>query len=81
MIVVVLGLVVFSLTTHEKAPGRGCIAFTYTTMIGSGETSKCGSAARALCATPRSRASIDGDFQTALYAACRRAGIPAPAAR
>jgi len=80
MIVIVLGLVVFSLTTHQKQSGHGCIDFNYTTMIGGSEMSRCGGAARTLCATPRSRASIDGDFQTALYAACRKAGIPTPAA-
>jgi hypothetical protein len=79
-IVIVLGLVVFSLTTHQKQFGKGCVAFNYTTMIGGSEMSSCGSAAKTLCATPRSRASIDGDFQTALYAACRKAGIPTPAA-
>ena len=79
-ILVVLGLAVFSLTTHQKQSGNGCIDFNYTTMIGGAEMSKCGSAARTLCATPRSRASVDGDFQTALYAACRKAGIPTPAA-
>jgi hypothetical protein len=78
---IVIGLVVYSLTTHQKQVGKGCVAFNYTTVIGGSEKSECGSAARALCASPRSRASIDGDFQTALYAACRKAGIPAPAAR
>jgi hypothetical protein len=80
-IVIVLGLVVFSLTTHQKQFGKGCVAFNYTTVIGGSVKSTCGSAAKILCATPRSRASIDGDFQTALYAACRKAGIPTPAAR
>jgi hypothetical protein len=77
---IVLGLVVFSLTTHQKQSGHGCVDFNYTTMIGGAEMYKCGSAAKTLCATPRSRASIDSDFQTALYPACRKAGIPTPAA-
>lgn len=80
IVVIVLGLVVFSLTTHQKQSGHGCIDFNYTTPLGGSEKSACGSAARTLCATRRTRVSIDGDFQTALYAACRKAGIPTPAA-
>ncbi|HUY58781.1 MAG TPA: hypothetical protein VMV16_03650 [Solirubrobacteraceae bacterium] len=80
-IVILLGLVVFSLTTHQKQSGNGCVDFNYTTMIGGAEMYKCGGAAKTLCATPRgSRASIDSDFETALYPACRKAGIPTPAA-
>ena len=76
VILVVLGLVVFSLTTHQKKSGNGCVDFTYTTMIGGAEMYKCGAAARQVCATPPSKKSVDGDFQTELYAACRKAGIP-----
>ena len=72
---VVLGLVVFSLTTPQKNTGNGCIDFNYTTMIGGAEMYKCGAAARRLCATPPSRTSIDADFQTELYAACRKARL------
>jgi hypothetical protein len=70
-----VGLVVFSLTNHQRKTGHGCIDFNYSTMIGGAETYKCGAQARALCATPPSGTSIDGDFQPELYAACRKAGI------
>lgn len=70
-----LGLVVFSLTTHQAATAKGCIDFNYTTMIGGAEMHACGAQARALCATPAGRESIDTDFQTELYAACRKAGL------
>jgi hypothetical protein len=75
----VLALVVYSLTTHQRKSANGCIDFNYTTMIGGAEMSKCGAAARRLCSTPPTAKSIDGDFQTELYAACRKAGIPTAA--
>ncbi len=71
-----LGLVVFSLTNHQRSTGHGCIDFNYTTMIGGAETYRCGAAARTLCATPPRGKSVDTDFQIALYAACRKARLP-----
>jgi hypothetical protein len=71
-----LGLVLYSLTNHQRQTANGCIDFNYTTMIGGAEMYKCGSAARTVCATPAGGASIDTDFQTSLYAACRKAGLP-----
>lgn len=73
---VLVGLVVFSLTNHQRKTGNGCIDFNYSTMIGGAELYKCGSQARTVCATPPSRKGIDGDYQTELYAACRKAGLP-----
>jgi hypothetical protein len=73
---VLVALVVFSLTNHQRHSGHGCIDFSYSTMIGGSEVYKCGAPARALCATPPSGRSIDTDFQTQLFAACRKAGIP-----
>ena len=73
---VLIGLVVFSLTSQKAATGRGCVDFNYTTMIGGAETHECGAQARALCATPSSGKSVDTDFQTELRAACRKAGLP-----
>ena len=77
---VLAGLVVFSLTSHQRRSGNGCIDFNYTTMIGGAETYACGSRARTLCASPRGGRSaipksVDTDFTTALYAACRKAGL------
>jgi hypothetical protein len=73
---VLVGLVVFSLTNHQRKTGNGCIDFNYSTMIGGAETHSCGSQARTLCATPPSKKGIDGDYQTELYAACRKASLP-----
>ncbi len=73
---VLVGLVVFSLTNHQRKTGNGCIDFNYSTMIGGAELYRCGSQARTVCATPPSKKGIDGDYQTELYAACRKAGIP-----
>ena len=73
---VLLALVVYSLTDHQRQTANGCIDFNYTTMIGGAETYKCGSAARSMCASPAGGESIDTDFQTELYAACRKAGLP-----
>ena len=73
---VLVGLVVFSLTNHQRKTGHGCIDFNYSTMIGGAEMYKCGAQARTLCATPRTSKSIDGDFQAELYAACRQGRIP-----
>ena len=75
VVLVLVGLVAFSLTTHQRGSGGGCIDFNYTTMMGGSGVHECGGAARTLCATSPSGRSIDTDFQTELYAACRRAGI------
>lgn len=73
---VLIGLVAYSLTSHQARTGNGCIDFNYSTMIGGAEMYKCGAPARVVCATPRGQSGIDGDFQPELYAACRKAGIP-----
>lgn len=84
LVLVLVGLVVFSLTNHQRHSGNGCIDFNYTTMIGGAEMYKCGAQARTLCATSaggkdakgaKSGKSVDTDFTAALRAACRRAGI------
>lgn len=73
--VALLGVAAYSLTTHQARTGSGCVDFNYTTMIGGAEMHRCGAQARTLCATPPGVSSIDTDFQAALYAACRRAGL------
>ena len=79
LVLVLLALVAYSLTTHQTRNGYGCIDFNYTTMIGGAEMHRCGAQARALCATPAAAGgSIDTDFQAALHAACRRAGFRRP---
>jgi hypothetical protein len=72
---VLIGVTAYSLTTHQRTTGHGCVDFNYATMIGGAETYKCGAQARTLCATPPSGENLDTDFQTELYAACRKAGI------
>jgi hypothetical protein len=72
---VLVGLLVYSLTTHQASSGNGCVDFNYTTMIGGAEMHKCGAQARTVCATQPTGESIDTDFQTELYVACRKAGI------
>jgi len=76
LVLVLVGLGVFSLTSRQSGAARGCVQFNYTTMIGGSEMHRCGQAARELCASPPSAHSIDGDFQTELYRACRRARLP-----
>lgn len=71
-----VGLVVFSLTSHQRQTGKGCVDFDYTTMIGGAEMYKCGAQARALCAAPASGRSVDSDFSAQLRAACRKARLP-----
>jgi hypothetical protein len=75
--IVLLGLVAFSLTNHQRTTGHGCIDFNYSTMIGGAETYACGTHARELCATPYSKGGIDGDYLPQLFAACRKAGLRA----
>lgn len=75
LVLVLVGLGIFSLTSGQGQPAPGCIAFNYTTMIGGSRMSACGAHARSLCASPPTAGSIDGDFQTELYNACRRAHL------
>jgi hypothetical protein len=72
---VLVGLMIYSLSSHGRQSRNGCIDVNFMTMIGGAETYKCGAQARTLCSTPRGGNSIDTDFQTELYAACRKAGI------
>ena len=74
--VALIAVTVFSLTNHQRTTGHGCIDFNYSTMIGGAEEYQCGAQARAMCASPPSKASIDGDFQAELYIACRKGGFP-----
>ena len=74
--VVLLGLVLYSLSNHQRKTGNGCIDFSYSTMIGGAEMYKCGATARTLCLTQPGGASVDGDFEKELYIACRQAGFP-----
>ncbi|MDA8068313.1 MAG: hypothetical protein M0T77_06840 [Actinomycetota bacterium] len=73
--VALAAVVIFSLSSHPRRVGRGCISFTYTTMIGGGQMYKCGELARKLCASPSSTGGIDANFVAQLDAACRRAHL------
>lgn len=73
--VVLLGLVLYSLTNHQRRTGNGCIDFSYSTMIGGAEMYRCGVRAREVCTSPPQGKSIDTDFENQLYAACRKAGL------
>jgi predicted carbohydrate-binding protein with CBM5 and CBM33 domain len=74
--IAVIGVTIYSLTNHQRKTTHGCVDFDYTTMIGGAEMYKCGTEAKALCLTPRSRESLDANFQASLVAACRKAGLP-----
>lgn len=74
--VIVVALVVFSLTTHQKKSGHGCIDFNYMTMIGGAEMYRCGQPAKSMCLQPPLRANKDFGFQKDLVAACDKAGLP-----
>lgn len=73
--VVVIGLAIVSLTSHQGRNGGGCISFTYSTMIGGAGLSECGAHAKSDCLSPPSPGGVDGDFQHELYIACRKAGL------
>jgi hypothetical protein len=74
--VILAGLVIYSLTDHQRQSAHGCIDFTYSTMIGGAERYECGAQARTDCLSRPSNGGIDGDFQPELYIACRKAGLP-----
>jgi len=73
--VIVAGLAIYSLTSHQGRNGGGCIDFTYSTMIGGADLQACGAKATSTCRTPPQAGGIDGDFQKELYIACRKAGL------
>ncbi len=75
--VILAGLAIYSLTSHQDRNGDGCIYFTYSTMIGGANLHACGAQAKSTCSTPPSAGGIDGDFQAELYIACRKAGLRA----
>jgi hypothetical protein len=81
--VLLVGIAVYSLTSHASKSGKGCLNFTYTMAMGAEIVHECGTPARKLCATPldvtRAQGNIAGlenDLTAKLPANCREAGLP-----
>ncbi len=73
---ILAGLVIYSLTSHQRRTTHSCVDFDYSTMIGGAERYECGAQAKADCLSKPNHGGIDGDYQRELYIACRKAGLP-----
>jgi hypothetical protein len=71
----IVAVVAFSLTTHQKTSGHGCIDFNYLTMIGGAEMYQCGDRARIMCASAEPKNDPDPGFYKDMDVACREAGL------
>jgi hypothetical protein len=73
-------IVAISFTSHRRTSQHGCIDVSAATVIGGSELYRCGAAARGLCTGASGRGEQNIAFARALADACRKAGLPVPAA-
>ena len=80
LLAVICVVVVIAFTSVQKQSRNGCIDVSAATVIGGSELYRCGQAARELCTEPGGARSPNVAFARALAEACRKAGLPVPAA-
>ncbi len=80
LLAVICVAVVIAFTSVQKQSRNGCIDVSAATVIGGSELYRCGQAARDLCTEPGGKRSPNVAFARALAEACRKAGLPVPAA-
>lgn len=80
VLAVICVAVIISFTTAKRQSRNGCIDVSAATVIGGSELYRCGQAARDLCSEPGGAHSSNVAFARALADACRKAGLPVPAA-
>jgi hypothetical protein len=64
--------VAISFAARAPATGRGCLHATYAGPVGAEEISRCGAAARELCATLMAPGGFSGDAQRTIAGECRK---------
>ncbi len=72
----VVGVTLFSLTSHDPKNGHGCLGFTYAMVMGGEQLRACGATARRLCARPPQLGGLAHDFAVRLQDACKAAELP-----
>jgi hypothetical protein len=84
MIASVLGILaaaavalVISFASGAQTSGHGCIHATVAYVTGATEVDRCGTEARALCASVGAPGGQNGSLGQALANECRKAGLPA----
>jgi uncharacterized membrane protein len=80
LVAVIAVAVVVAFTSVQKQSHNGCIDVSAATVIGGSELYRCGAGARALCTAPSGAGTSNLAFRRALADACRKAGLPVPAA-
>jgi hypothetical protein len=68
-------VVVISLATSEKQPGRGCVSVNLAYSTGGAHIARCGAAARSLCQGVGRAGGITGAPARPVALACRHAGL------
>jgi hypothetical protein len=83
LVALLVGVTLFSLTSHAAKSGGGCLNFEYTMVMGAENVHECGVPARKLCASPQRAANAQGniagledDLIAKLPQNCRQAGLP-----
>jgi hypothetical protein len=83
LMVALIAVTIFSLTSHAAKSAKGCLNFSYTTVMGSETVHECDAPARRLCADPHRAAEAQGniagledDLIAKLPQNCRLAGLP-----
>jgi hypothetical protein len=72
----VIGVTLFSLTSHAPKNGHGCLSFTYAMAMGGEELYACGAEAKKLCSSPPRLGGLANDFAVHLRDACHEARFP-----
>jgi hypothetical protein len=69
---VLIVAVVISLATHGPSTGHGCLSATYPGPVGAVEISRCGAAARQLCASLGAPGGFTGEAERTIAVECRK---------
>jgi flagellar basal body-associated protein FliL len=81
VVAILVVTVAISFASKQRTSSNGCIDVSAATVIGGSELYRCGAAARDLCSAPAGHSATDNvSFRRALAEACRKAGLPVPAA-
>jgi len=76
VVALVLGVTIFSLTSHSPKNGHGCLSFTYSMAMGGEQFHACGAKAKQTCASPPKLGGLAGGFFRSLKEACADAKMP-----
>jgi hypothetical protein len=76
LVVAMVAIAVFSLSSREGHSGHGCLDFTYSMAMGGEPFHECGPKARTTCSSPPKLGKLANSLLGQLPAECHKAGLP-----